>query len=186
MKVNNKWVLILLIVALGIAIVGVANADTTNNSQSAQTTTVTTSPAVNVATTVTQDQAKQMIQNCWQLDQAMIDQWSKVTGLSKDDLLKMEMTWMQAVMQQNPSLSLQEAVKMEQTWMLNSLANYQPAQVQTQPTQKQVQQTQTQQAPQKNLTPQNPPTQQQVYPRSYNGNGQYYGWNCPWNYNYCW
>ncbi|MDA8235900.1 hypothetical protein [Desulfotomaculum nigrificans] len=182
MKVNNKWLLILLIVALGIAIVGVANADTTNSSQADQTATVTVTPAVNVATTVTPDQVKQMIQNCWQLNQAMIDQWSKVTGLTKDDLLKMEMTWMQAVMQQNPSLSLQDAVKMEQTWMMNSLTNYQSSkQIQT----TQIQQTQTQQAPQQNLAPQNPP-QQQVYPRSYNGNRQYYGWNCPWNYNYCW
>lgn len=180
MIVDKKWLFILLIVALGIAIMGVANAGTTNNSQSDQAATVAT-PAVNVSTTVTPDQVQQMIQNCWQLNQAMIDQWSKATGLSKDDLLKMETTWMQPVMQQTPNLSLQDAVKMEQTWMLNSMANYQPAKAQNQLIQ-------TQQVPQQNLAPQNPPanSQQQVYPRSYNGNGQYYGWNCPWNYNSCW
>jgi len=159
----KKWYLILVVIALGIAIVGVANAATYNASQSA--------PAQAPATAqngVTPEQVQQMIQACWQFDQAMVDQWVKATGLSKDDLLKMEQAWMQGVMQQNPSLNTQDALKMHQTWMQNYMANYQPV--------KQVQQS----AP----APSNPPAQA---PQYNNGNRQYYGWNC-WNngYSYCW
>jgi len=163
---NSKWYLILVVIALGIAIVGVANAATYNASQSA--------PAQAPATAqngVTPEQVQQMIQACWQFDQAMVDQWVKATGLSKDDLLKMEQAWMQGVMQQNPSLNTQDALKMHQTWMQNYMANYQPA--------KQVQQ--VKQVQQSAPAPSNPPTRA---PQYNNGNRQYYGWNC--GCGYCW
>ncbi|WP_027365078.1 hypothetical protein [Desulfotruncus alcoholivorax] len=176
---NRKWLLTLVVIALGIAIVGVANAATVKASQTAPAQ----APAA-VQTSVTPEQVQQMIQNCWQLDQTMVDQWVKATGLSKEDLLKMEQAWMQGVMQQNPNLNTQNALKMQQTWMQNYLANYQPA--------KQVQQTQQTQQPkqvQQNATaPSNPPAQA---PQYNNSNRQYYGWNC-WNNGYgygrgyCW
>jgi len=124
---------------------------------------------------VTPEQVQQMIQVCWQLDQAMVDQWVKATGLSKEDLLKMEQAWMQGVMQQSPNLGTKDAFKIHQSWMQNYMAGYQPA--------KQVQQNQQAKQVQQNTpAPSNPPAQT---PQYNNGNRQYYGGHC-WNNGYCW
>lgn len=201
MKLNNKWLLTSLVVLLGIAIVGVANAATIKNSLADQSTKANTS--ITVSSAVGADQVNQMIQNCWQFNQALVDQWVKTSGLSQQDLLKMERNWLQGVMQQNPNLTLQEALKMEQTWLMNSMTNYQkasvsPQQPQTQQvqTQQQVQsqQVQTQQPVQQIQQPkpiQQPtvrtqtPQVQRTYQAPYNGNRNYsYGnwhnsnWNC--------
>jgi len=171
---NSKWLLTLLVIALGIAIVGVANANTFKASQAAPNPAPTQSQAA-VQPNVTPEQVQQMIQVCWQLDQAMVDQWVKATGLSKEDLLKMEQAWMQGVMQQSPNLGTKDAFKIHQSWMQNYMAGYQPA--------KQVQQNQQAKQVQQNTpAPSNPPAQT---PQYNNGNRQYYGGHC-WNNGYCW
>lgn len=180
----------LLVVALGIAIVGVANATTIKNSFADQSPSITVSSAA-----VSTDQVNQMIKNCWQFNQALVDQWVKTSGLSQQDLIKMEQSWLQGVMQQNPSLTLQEALKMEQTWLLNNMANYKTVAItpqQTQPQQVQIQQVQpTQQFQQPTVSPQTPPapkTYQTPYYGNNNryGNRQYSNWNCNWNSGYGW
>ncbi|MDA8235897.1 hypothetical protein [Desulfotomaculum nigrificans] len=197
---HKKWFLTSLVVVLGIAIVGVANAATIKNSLADQSPKASTS--ITVSSAVSADLVNQMIQNCWQFNQTLVDQWVKTSGLSQQDLLKMEQSWMQGVMQQNPNLTLQEALKMEQTWLLNNIANFQkvamiPQQSQTQqaqtkqqvqPTQ-QVQPAQQVQQPQQSqptVRPQTPPVQK-TYQTPYYGNRNYsYGnrnysnWNCGW------
>ncbi|MCL5781698.1 MAG: hypothetical protein M1119_12635 [Firmicutes bacterium] len=150
---------------LGVAVIGVANAATiryagTNPTpvqvSQAQSTAQT---QVQVQPTATQDAVQQMIQACWQMNQAMVDQWVKTTGLSREELLKMEQAWMQGVMQQNPNFDTQAAYNMHQSWMQNYVNSYQPV---------------SQQAP----APQNStPGQNNSQYNSYGS--QYGGWNCP-------
>ncbi|MBM7855837.1 plasmid maintenance system antidote protein VapI [Desulfohalotomaculum tongense] len=156
---SRKGLLTLVVVMLGIAFVGVANADTVKAGRYAPAQT-----SAAVQTGVTPEQVQQMIQACWQLDQAMVDRWTKVTGLSKDDLLNMEQAWMQGVMQLNPNLNTKDAFEMHRSWMQNYMAKYQL----------------TKQVQQNDSVPSTPPVQVPQY-------GRYYGWPC-WNggYGYCW
>ncbi|MTI85889.1 MAG: hypothetical protein FH756_18835 [Firmicutes bacterium] len=192
---SKKLPLILFVIVLGIAIVGVANAAIINNAQSnqpappqdqqAQAPQGQPNQPANTAATVTPAQVKQMIQACWQMDQAMVDQWVKATGMSREDLLKMEQAWMQSVMDHNPNFNVQDAYTMQQSWMQNMMANYQPP-VQT----KQVNQNQQTPTPTQSQTPP-AGSQGQVYSQNHGHQGPHYGPNCPWDNRYgnnghCW
>ena len=114
------------------------------------------------ASPATPDAARQIIQTCWQMDQALIDQWVKATGLSREDLLKMEQAWMQSALQRNPNLSLQRGFELHRYWVQGFLNNPPPA-------------NQTPQAP---TNPQSPPAQ---YNQRYNGWYSPSGWGgCGW------
>ncbi|MTI81379.1 MAG: hypothetical protein FH758_10945 [Firmicutes bacterium] len=113
---------------------------------------------------ITPDLINQMIQNCWQANQTMIDQWLNATDLTRDDLLEMERSWMEGVMQQNPNLTEQQAIQMNQTWLKNKLDNYKPVNDKTKP-----------QAKKPNVH--QPNWNQQTHPP-----GAYHGWNN----RFCW
>lgn len=184
---KNRLLLTLFVLALGIAVLGVANAATINFSTASQTPDLgnvstqnqnVVQTAIQAPAPVTQDAVKQMILACWQMDQAMIDQWVKSTGLTKEDLLKMEQAWMQGVMQQNPNLDVQTAFSMQQTWMNNYLNNYRQVNQQNQ-------------APQSSAPKQNNVQNNSNYKPYNNSSPQYNGWYCPpgWGYNNgyrCW
>lgn len=126
---KNRIFLTFMILALGIAVLGVANAaniqyGTLSQPAGQASTFIQASTQIPAPAPVTPDTVKQMIQACWQVDPAMVDQWVNATGLTKDDLLKMEQAWMQGVMQQNPELDVQTAFKMQQVWMENFQNSY--------------------------------------------------------------
>lgn len=112
------------------------------------------------ASPATPDTAQQMIQACWQMDQVMIDRWVQATGLSREDLLKMEQAWMQSALQKNPNLNLQRGFELHQNWVQGFLNNP-PA---------------TNQNPQAPASPQSPlPQGNQPYNGGY-GPGGWGGW----------
>ena len=165
---KSRFVLIVLVLALGIAVIGVANAATIRY-DAANQGSVQVSPAsqnqntvqtvAQVPVAVTPDAVQQMIQACWQMNQAMVDQWVNATGLSREELLKMEQAWMQGVMQQNPGLDVQSAYNMHQSWTQNYMNSYRPV---------------NQQAP---VTQNTSPSQNNGQYNNYTP--QYNGWYCP-------
>lgn len=204
MKFRKDWAVKIAVVVIGVGIVSAANATTIKQSlyslpQSPALTApagylqVASDPQVSI---VSGDAVNQLIQACWQLDQAAVDQWTKATGLSRDDLLKMEQAWMQGVMQQNADITVGDAYKLQQAWMANFLSSSQPQQnsnVQAADAQQAVS-SQAALQPQVSL-PAQPPQgsyqQPQTNPKYYGGSGQpqgnyrnyngYNNWNCQWD-----
>ena len=177
---KKRFLVSLLVLVLAVGVIGVANAATiwwgTANQTTDQAAAAQIQNAVQTVAqapvAVTPDTVQQMIQACWQMNQTMIDQWVNTTGLSREELLKMEQAWMQGVMQQNPNLDTQAAFNMHQSWMQNYMNSYRPV---------------SQQAPAQSVNQQQAPVQQYSAPAPSQNYRQYNNWNCPWGYGYgCW
>lgn len=130
MGFKKKIISVTLILLLGVGTLGVANAASVDYHQGPMAEFITTDTEATPAAEVTPDLMNQMLENCRQASQAMIDMWAGASGLSQDEILEMERNWMHRVMQRNPNLDTQNAVQMHHAWINNKLANYKATDVQ--------------------------------------------------------